>query len=212
MYVLFFYQTIGSFVTYTTFGYPDCMLSLGLTGLSCLPLQLHSEKLFVSTMAGCSQTFLKICVYFNFVIVICLNTLCNINQPCDVIDWTPWSPCSTTGEQSSKSIICCTGLDKGRCLRICSWQMRPEMKERKRNCIPRSTPYVYIVPLASTRFITSRSKTVRSFTENATSAFHPSTIDTATKTGRVTIGKLVYSFLSTIEKYVQECFQILVFV
>lgn len=64
------------------------------------------------------------------------------------------------------------------------------MKERKRNCTPLITPNAHIVPLASTRFITSRSRTVRSFTENGTSsAFHSSssiTTDTATKTRRAT--------------------------
>lgn len=170
--------------------------------------------MFVSRMTGCSQTFLKICVYFNCVIVICVSVMCYHNQPCDVLGWTSWSPCSTAGEQSTKSIICCTGLHVERCLRICSLQMPPEMKERKRNCTPLITPNAHIVPLASTRFITSRSRTVRSFTENGTSsAFHSSssiTTDTATKTRRATTGKLVYYsfFVYSRKKYVLECFPI----
>lgn len=77
------------------------------------------------------------------------------------------------------------------------------MKERKRNCTPLITPNAHIVPLASTRFITSRSRTVRSFTENGTSsAFHSSssiTTDTATKTRRATTG--VTNENQTIESY-----------
>lgn len=174
--------------------------------------------MFVSRMTGCSQTFLKICVYFNCVIVICVSVMCYHNQPCDVLGWTSWSPCSTAGEQSTKSIICCTGLPVERCLRICSLQMPPEMKERKRNCTPLITPNAHIVPLASTRFITSRSRTVRSFTENGTSsAFHSSSSILLTPQlkpgGRQPVSWYIIRFLSTVEKNMfWNVFQYLIFV
>lgn len=80
-----------------------------------------------------------------YVIVLLIIGTSDCCKDCEVSGWTSWSSCSTTGEQSIKSEICCPNQVNSssaveECIRLCN--LTQEQIEVKRNCTYTSSAYL----------------------------------------------------------------------
>lgn len=89
-----------------------------------------------------------------YVIVLLIIGTSDCCKDCEVSGWTSWSSCSTTGEQSIKSEICCPNQVNSssavqECIRLCN--LTQEQIEVKRNCTYTSSAYL----VTSTKIVSS---------------------------------------------------------
>lgn len=97
-----------------------------------------------------------------YVIVLLIIGTSDCCKDCEVSGWTSWSSCSTTGEQSIKSEICCPNQVNSssaveECIRLCN--LTQEQIDVKRNCTYTSSAYL----VTSTKIVSS-SHLVKSLT------------------------------------------------
>lgn len=86
-----------------------------------------------------------------YVIVLLIIGTSDCCKDCEVSGWTSWSSCSTTGEQSIKSAVCCPNSNSTveECIRLCN--LTQEQIEVKRNCTYTSSAYL----VTSTKIVSS---------------------------------------------------------